>query len=151
MASHFISIRGFSLIGLGMAGWLIGSYLIKTGVQSWNTSFYSMILFMICFIAIILGIALWGYDVISGSRRSPDPESTNENINSRQKISPRENKSLTLAGAGILLIIGAINFLGIWNLGSRDIWLFTGVYCAVAITGFSLLYNLGYYVLFRSP
>ena len=151
MYGRFISIRGFSFIVLGMAGWTLGSHLLKTGVQTCNTPFYSAALFMACFLAIISGIALWGYDVISRSRKSAGPESGKDDTMSRQETSPREMQSLMLGSAGALTSLFALSLVvDPGYLVSQSVWLFTGVYCAVAIAGFSLFYVLGCYLVFKS-
>lgn len=151
MAREFISIRGLSLLLFGMAGWLIGSYLLNSGVQTWETPLYSSILFMICFFAILAGVALWGYDVLLRSRNSPGPGSGDEGGNPPLDTTPRENKSLSFAAAGTLLSLLVINHaVDSGPLISRSIWLYTGVYCAIAIAGFSLFYLPGYYLLFKS-
>lgn len=151
MAIHHISIRGFSLIILGMAGWLAGSHVIKSGIQTWNTPMYSPVLFMVCFLAILAGIVVWGYDVISRSRRLAETEPVNGTASTRQDMSPRENKSLMLGNAGALTSLFVLSrVVNPGYLVSQSVWLFTGVYCAVAIAGFSLFYLMGICLIFKS-
>lgn len=152
MASYFISSRGITLIILGIAGSLLWSLVVKAGVYSdsvMTTFLFSEIINLICFVAIIVGISFMILDFCSARNSTAEMEITVDTSKLQTDMSSREMKSLKLYTVSIPLSVVIMSVLDLWKLGSRDILLFTGVFCAVFIASFSLIYIIGYYIIYK--
>lgn len=131
---EYLSIRGIFLIVLGMAGSVVGNHVLKTGVQTSGTFFYSAVLLIVCFFLILLGIIVWGFDIIHADIRKREKESSDDDTHLRQQTYLREMNILKEALTGTVLLV----FIIFGVVYSQNIWLQAVFYCGVPITAFVL-------------